>query len=103
VGSKVLEKTVTKACFRYLETISNSHFEKRVGTIYTRDRPDISGCIAGRRVEIELKAPGEEPTHKQTQQLDTWERAGAVVVRGATSVAEVKAILEKHFSIGGDR
>jgi hypothetical protein len=41
--------------------------------------PDIYFCYKGRHVEVELKAPGEQPTPLQWARLRGWEAAGAEV------------------------
>jgi hypothetical protein len=57
--------------------------------------PDISACVRGRSVQIELKQPGEKPTEMQMRRLDEWRRAGAVAF-WATSLAEVRSALERE-------
>ena len=53
-------------------------WEKRHGTHYGKaGQPDITGCLAGRRIEIEAKAGDNKPTPMQLQRLKEWSRAGA--------------------------
>lgn len=40
--------------------------------------PDVSACIRGRMVQIEVKQPGEHPTPRQYEALRRWEAAGAL-------------------------
>jgi hypothetical protein len=42
--------------------------------------PDITGCIGGRHVEIEVKVPGEVPTRLQLIRLSYWRKVGACAV-----------------------
>lgn len=54
---------------------------------------DIVGADSkqrGRAVFVEVKAPGEHPSPKQIEFANAMERAGALVVRCATSVEQVR-------------
>ncbi len=57
------------------------NWEKRHGTAFGKaGQPDISGCVCGRRVEIEVKTGRNEPTDIQVQRLAEWSKAGAVCI-----------------------
>ena len=56
-------------------------WEKRHGTAFGKaGQPDISGCLYGRRIEIEVKTGKNEPTDIQVQRLAEWSKAGAFCV-----------------------
>lgn len=110
---------------KYLDTIPNCCYEKRHGNMYSEaGQPDISACINGRRVEIEVKVPsaaaikrgeygvyhpiwpiygtdtfhgqwpGNKPTPLQVERLLAWESSGAVAFV-AYSVEAVREVVEK--------
>ncbi len=66
------------------------------GDSYTIGEPDIVGCLRGRMVCIELKAPGKHSTKLQTARQDAWEQAGALVLRDMTSWTQVAERFEKE-------
>lgn len=104
---------------KFIDTIPESCCEKRHGSPYGKTgQPDITGCIKGRRFEIEVKvpdenaapervvcpywpdearamadgslsAPGNKPTALQARRLEEWQAAGAVAFV-AYSVEAVK-------------
>lgn len=88
-----------KSILKYINGLPRSHAEKTHGSAYASGMPDITACVGGRRVEIEVKRPGlgkkSEPTPLQQRRLDTWAKAEAVAMT-AHSVAEVKAEFENH-------
>jgi len=53
--------------------------------------PDITGCIDGKSIFIEVKRPGENPTPKQRHELDLWLATGALtgVARSARDAVEI--------------
>jgi len=63
---------------KYIKTLPRSFAKKRRAGPGQRGQPDVTGCIDGRRIEIEGKIWPNKPTDKQSQWLDRWERAGAV-------------------------
>ena len=73
-----LEKTITKRCLKWARKIPNSKFYKRKGSAYNKGEPDISGCVQGIRIEIEMKSPGNEPTALQASKIKEWTEAGAI-------------------------
>lgn len=116
------ETLLVKKITAYLDTVPKCCYEKRHGSMYAEaGQPDISACINGRRVEIEVKvpsaaaikhndyliftaiwprnvsmlhAPGNAPTDLQIERLLAWERAGAVALV-AYSVDAVREVVEK--------
>lgn len=66
--------------------------------------PDLDGCVHGRCVKIEMKAPGKEPAVKQNRRLLQWQEAGALV-GWARNLDEVEQILDQrenpHYRYNG--
>jgi predicted Zn-ribbon and HTH transcriptional regulator len=56
-------------------------------------QPDITGCIEGRRVEIEAKVGGNNPSELQLQRLVGWAKAGAACAVAWNGKAPVKGQL----------
>lgn len=85
------ESAVVNAILRYVNTIPNSKWEKTHGGLYGKaGKPDITGCIRGRRVEIEAKTDTGKLHPLQERELNEWRLAGAVsfVARSADEVKE---------------
>lgn len=61
--------------------------------------PDITGCISGWHVEIEVKEPGEEPTAIQRKRMTLWRKAGAstTVVESVRDAIVFADILSMRF------
>ena len=80
-----------KSILKYINSLPRCHAEKTHGGAYQAGRPDITACIAGRRVELEVKRPGRHATPLQQRNLDHWTRAGAVagVVHSRDEVEEL--------------
>jgi len=78
----------------FLKSLDASNFYKRWGNRSNPSEPDISGCMKGRRVEIEVKLPGKKLTPGQEAAQRRWKRAGAVV-GVAHSVEDAEEILRR--------
>jgi len=89
-----LEKSIVQACLRYLNSLQCSYFEKRHGGRTRSGDPDITGCLDGRRWEIEVKRPGGRPTKRQFAALRRWDAAGAHVC-WVTSLDELQIIVAR--------
>jgi hypothetical protein len=88
-----LESSIVDAIMRFLKTVPQCKAEKTHGGAFGRaGKPDITGCLNGRRFEIEVKRPGQKPTEIQKKHLREWEAAGAIV-GVAHSVEEARLIL----------
>ena len=94
-----LEKNIVEGILRWLKTVPGCYAEKRHGSRFAAGRPDISGCINGRRFEIEVKRPGKGATKLQKAMLRRWEQAGAVV-GVATSKGEAEELLKELLELG---
>ena len=89
------ETSIVRAIRRYLAGLGDDvYWEKRWGGPYGRaGSPDLSLCVRGRRVELEVKNEDGRTTKAQDAELYRWQMAGAVVgvVR---SLEDVRAIVE---------
>lgn len=91
----MLEKAIIKKIMTWLKTLPDSNFVKVHADAANPGAPDISGCIRGRRVEIEVKRPGGKATPRQEATLRSWERAGAIVAV-VYSLDEAKEVLRDY-------
>ena len=90
------EHAIVKAILAYLNSLPGSLARKRWGGgMGVAGDPDITACIGGRHLELEVKRPGEHLTALQAKRLQEWASAGALAAV-VTSVAEVRALLEEH-------
>ncbi len=88
-----LEASVVRAIRRWLDEQPDLAYEVRHGSAFGRSgQPDISGCINGRRFEIEVKRPGAKLTLLQWSRLQQWQAAGAVAAV-ARSLDDAKFIV----------
>jgi hypothetical protein len=94
--SVISETTITRNIIKLLNTIPKSRWRKTIGGETNPGEPDISGCIDGRRVEIEIKVPGNKSTPIQKRMQDLWENAGAIVFRDVNSVNMLIEMLENQ-------
>jgi len=87
------EKVIVNSILKYLNSLPQCRAEKTWGGGYgNAGKPDITGCLRGRRFELEVKKTGGKPTKLQEVTLHKWLEAGAItgVVH---SVGEVKEVL----------
>jgi len=87
------EKSIVNSILKYLNSLPQCRAEKTWGGGYgNAGKPDITGCLKGRRFELEVKKPGGKLTKLQEVTLRKWFEAGAItgVVH---SVDEVKEVL----------
>jgi len=89
------EKSIVNSILKYLNSLPQCRAEKTWGGGYgNAGKPDITGCLNGRRFELEVKAPGGKPTPLQKATLEQWKEAGAIVAV-VHSVEEAKEILKE--------
>lgn len=88
----VLEESIVKAIMRWLKALPECEVRKTYGDAKRKGEADISGCLSGRRFEIEVKRPGKDASELQKAVLSKWARAGALT-GVAHSLDEAKAIL----------
>jgi len=89
------EKSIVNSILKYLNSLPQCRAEKTWGGGYgNAGKPDITGCLNGRRFELEVKVPGGKPTPLQKVTLEQWKEAGAIVAV-VHSVDEVKEIMKE--------
>lgn len=74
------EKTITNKILKYLNSLPRCVAYKVPGTAVSSGRPDISGCINGRAIQIEVKTVDTdwEVTKQQMANLMKWSECGAL-------------------------
>lgn len=88
------EKRIETNIQRYLDSIGAYHI-KNHGSIYSRaGTPDITACVDGRFIGIEVKQPGGRVSALQAAHIELIKQAGGVAFV-AYSVEETKENLEK--------
>lgn len=93
---KTLESKITKKILDYINAMPNGYAIKVHGDVFNIGQPDISACISGRAVVIEVKRPGESPTENQRAHLRKWERAGALAF-WTDSVTDAMTVLREQL------
>jgi len=93
------EISIVKSILKYLNSQPDCKAIKTHGGIYGAGQADITGCYKGRRIEIEVKRPGYEPTRLQAAILEQWRAAGALC-GCAHSLDEAKEILKGWNDFG---
>ena len=90
------EKTIVQKILTFLNEIPGCLARKRWGGgMGVTGDPDITGCLNGRHLELEVKRRGQRPTPLQAKRLEEWRKAGALVAV-VTSVDEVRNLLESQ-------
>ena len=95
IEPKENENRLNSKVVKFLNTLPNCYAEKRPSQQGRKGRVDVTGCIDGRRIELEGKTGHNKPTKKQKYWLDKWASVGAItgVYR---SIEDVKKILNDH-------
>lgn len=88
-----MEKDIKFKIVNYLKTLPCSEWEVSPPGSPTA-KPDITGCLNGFYIAIEVKVPGKKPRKAQGYKMNRLRRAGAVVF-AATSVEQVRGELRK--------
>jgi hypothetical protein len=94
------ESTITKKCLKWVNTLPRTHCEKRAGGPNRKGKPDITGATHGIRIEIEMKAPGQNPTPIQMQHLTAWESIGCIA-GWVDNLEEFKAMIRTGLARRG--
>lgn len=94
------EKDIRTSIKKYLDSIPFSEWVISPPNTQTGE-PDIRGtarCLNGRLLLIEVKRPkkegGKALRKAQDYKMDRWARAGALVMRQATTVNDVRRFIE---------
>ena len=78
------ETLLVKKIMKYLDTVPRCCYEKRHGDMYgNAGQPDISACIDGRRVEIEVKVPTTRNVLNEFIYSPMWPGHAAMLLTGA--------------------
>lgn len=77
-GYKIKEKTLVTKFVKWLNTLRGCLAYKRAAGRDRRGKPDVTGCLQGIRLEIELKIGDNTPTPIQAGWLKKWQDAGAI-------------------------
>ncbi len=86
------ESTIKRQIMRFLRSLPNSDWEvSPPGSV--AGKPDITGCLKGRYVAIEVKRPGRPLTRLQEHKLRELKKAKAATGT-AHSVDDVKEMLD---------
>lgn len=78
-GLRLLEADLNAKVVKYIKALPRAHAKKRKAGPGRRGEPDVTGCIEGRRLEVEGKIWPNKLTPKQRQCLERWSSAGALV------------------------
>ncbi len=91
------EKRIENSIKGYLDSLG-AYFIKNHGSIYSRaGTPDITGCLNGRFIGIEVKQPGGRVSALQAAHIELIKKAGGVAFV-AYSLEEAKENL-KRFGV----
>ena len=91
------EKRIENSIQRYLDSLGAYHI-KNHGSVYSRaGTPDITACLNGNFIAIEVKQPGGVVSALQSAHIELIKRAGGVAFV-AYSLAEAKENL-KRFNL----
>jgi len=90
------ESSVTRSIMLWLRSLPECQAVRVHGGRYAVNQPDVIGCVRGRCFCIEAKRPGGTSRPGQLSMQRKWARAGAVVVRDATCVADVRTAFESE-------
>lgn len=77
-GYRRTEDSVVKAALKIINNTPGCYAEKRMAGAWKKGRPDITGTLFGRRLEMECKVGDNTPTPTQSRWLRDWRRAGAI-------------------------
>ena len=100
-GDATLERSIQAAVLKWLNsgvaTLIRCRSADAVGHVV--GDPDITGCIDGRHVEIEVKTSVGKPTKKQWYELRKWAAAGAccaIITTKAEALAFQQEVLAER-------
>lgn len=88
------ERPIVEAIIRYIRSLPQGWARKTHGGQFSSGEPDVSGCVRGRAIHLEVKrSPREEATPLQQAKLRQWAASGAIT-GVVSSVEEVQEMLE---------
>lgn len=97
------EQRIQKKILKYLEELKKSNhpifFERREagGLAYKEGLPDLYAVYNGVHIEIEVKAPGGEPSASQLKWERFFKNIGAIYIR-AFDAQQVKDLFESFYT-----
>lgn len=91
------EKAITNSILKYLNSLPHCVAYKVPGSAVNNGRPDITGCIAGKAIQIEVKTMDDDwqVTKQQMANLMKWSECGALCIV-TYSLAFVKEIITPY-------
>ncbi len=90
-----LEKDIERSVVRYCQR--NGYYCRKLSTPGCRGVPDRLIAKNGRALFLELKRPGEKPTHLQEFEMNALREAG-MTADWADNLDSAIAIIEDHFA-----
>jgi len=69
---------VLNSMVKFFNSVPGAYIEKRHAGPGRKGKLDLTGSYHGRRVEIEVKAPGKKPTALQWKWIKHWTKMGAI-------------------------
>ena len=96
------EQRVQTKIIELLKLIPGLVYERRQagGFNYRKGAPDIWAVYQGKHIEIEVKAPGGQPSSLQLLKEEQFTKAGALYWRG-DNVKDFAKFIYTHFNVGG--
>ncbi|MFH1985209.1 MAG: hypothetical protein ABIL58_25505 [Pseudomonadota bacterium] len=95
------EGNLCDRCVKRANSYPGVYLEKRYAGPGRKGRPDITGAIHGRRVELEAKIDDNTPTPIQKHWLKVWKDCGALAAAFWTD-AEFNALVMPLIVSGGN-
>ena len=90
------EASVVATILRRLNAVPGCKAEKVHGGAFgKRGKPDITGCVLGRRFDIEVKVGKNRPTPAQLKAIEEWKAVGGIA-GWVTSWAETVALFRSY-------
>ena len=77
---------------KYLKGLQTFFFSNTTFGYGGSGQPDITCCIGGRFVGLEIKGPGKVPTTKQYQRMAEIRRAGGIAIWGDSAEGVIEQI-----------
>ena len=72
------EVAMNKKVAEFISSLPGGLARKRYAGTGQRGQPDVTGCLGGRRIELEGKVYPNKPTKIQMVWLKRWAKAGAL-------------------------
>ena len=103
--NKTREALIVQKVIRAINAIPHSVAYKRYGGPTQAGQPDVTGAIAGFRIELEGKIPGKKPTMLQEISIKRWKEKGCISgwfqsVNEAMEIIHLELISIKRFTNG---